>query len=592
MAEVSRHFTGVALELQPAPGFQTRRRDPAARLSQLLGRVTGIRRSLAQIIVLALALEAFTLLAPFYLQWVVDGVLVSADRDLLATLGVGFALLVVITAATAAVRSWAVLHLSTTLNLQWLANVFSHLLRLPLAWFEKRHTGDVWSRFASIGVIQQALTTGFVEALIDGILVVSTLAMMAYYSVQLASVALAAVLVYLVLRAAFYRPLRDATEEAIVHEARQSSHFLESLRGVQAIRLHNRQLDRQARFLNLAVEAANADVQTKKLTLSFTTLHRLIFGLERVAVLWLGALLVLDASFSVGMLFAFLAYKEQFSTRVSSLIDKLFELRMLRLHGERLADIVLTAPEPVTGISRAKDVEPSIELRGVAFRYSDVEPLVLDRCSMTIEPGEAVAIVGPSGSGKTTLLKLILGIHTPHAGEVRVGGVRLAELGLAKFRDMVGTVMQDDQLFAGSIADNITFFDSAPDLDWMQQCARIASVADEIEAMPMGWHTLIGDMGASISGGQKQRILLARALYKRPKILLLDEATSALDIDRERSVNHAIRQLALTRIIVAHRPETIAAAGRVIVLAEGRVAQDLRSVSAALRPVDGGKGAG
>ena len=592
LSDVSRHFTGVALELQPARGFETRKRDPAPKLSQLLGRVTGIRRSLGQIIVLALALEAFTLLAPFYLQWVVDGVLVSADRDLLATLGVGFALLVAITAATAAVRSWAVLHLSTTLNLQWLANVFSHLLRLPLGWFEKRHTGDVWSRFASIGTIQQALTTSFVEALIDGVLVITTLAMMAYYSAKLAGVALLAVLIYLGLRAAFYRPLRDATEEAIVHEARQSSHFLESLRGVQAIKLHNRQLDRQARFLNLAVEAANADVQTKKLSLSFTTLHRLVFGLERVAVLWLGALLVLESAFSVGMLFAFLAYKEQFSTRVSSLIDKLFELKMLRLHGERLADIVLTPPEAVSGVVRTRKVEAGVELRSVSFRYSDAEPLVLDRCSVLIEPGEAVAIVGASGCGKTTLLKLMLGIHAPEGGEVRIGGVPLAELGLANFRDMVGTVMQDDQLFAGSIADNVTFFDSEPDAEWMHECARIASVADEIEAMPMGWHTLIGDMGASISGGQKQRILLARALYKRPKILLLDEATSALDIDRERSVNHAIRQLSLTRVIVAHRPETIAAAGRVIVLSEGRVSQDLRSVSATLRPVDGGKGAG
>jgi ATP-binding cassette subfamily B protein RaxB len=301
--------------------------------------------------------------------------------------------------------------------------------------------------------------------------------------------------------------------------------------------------------------------------------------------------MVLDARFSVGMLFAFIAYKEQFSTRVSSLIDKLFELRMLRLHGERLADIVLTPPEAVSGAARGHDVDASIELRGVSFRYSDAEPLVLDRCSLAIEAGEAVAIVGPSGCGKTTLLKLMLGIHAPHAGEVRVGGMPLAELGLAKFRDMVGTVMQDDQLFAGSIADNITFFDASPDTDWMLECARIAAVADEIEAMPMGWHTLIGDMGASISGGQKQRILLARALYKRPKLLLLDEATSALDIDRERSVNHAIRRLSLTRVIVAHRPETIAAAGRVIVLADGRVAQDLRSVSTPLRPVDGGKGA-
>jgi ATP-binding cassette subfamily B protein RaxB len=220
-----------------------------------------------------------------------------------------------------------------------------------------------------------------------------------------------------------------------------------------------------------------------------------------------------------------------------------------------------------------------LELRGVTFAYSDTEDAVLRDVSLSIEPGESVAIAGPSGCGKTTLLKLMLGIHLPQAGQLLVGGVPLARLGLARWRDMVGTVMQDDQLFAGSIIDNIAFFDAQPDVAWVEHCARLASVHDEIEGMPMGYHTLVGDMGASISGGQKQRILLARALYKRPQILLLDEATSALDVDRERLVNHAIKQLQLTRIIVAHRPETLASASRVIMLHEGRVAHDLRSVA-------------
>jgi ATP-binding cassette subfamily B protein RaxB len=189
-----------------------------------------------------------------------------------------------------------------------------------------------------------------------------------------------------------------------------------------------------------------------------------------------------------------------------------------------------------------------------------------------------VAIVGPSGCGKTTLLKLMLGIHAPGSGELRVGGVPLAQVGLANWRSMIGTVMQDDALLAGSVADNICFFADTPDVAWIAECARLAAVHDEIEAMPMGYHTLIGDMGGSLSGGQRQRLLLARALYKRPRILLLDEATSALDVERERVVNQQVRQLQLTRLIVAHRPETIASASRVIVLGEGRVTQDFRSV--------------
>jgi ATP-binding cassette subfamily B protein RaxB len=578
--QVSRHFTGVVLELSPAADFvpKVERQHVAPR--QLLGHIVGLKRSLAQIFGLALALEAFMLLSPFLMQWVVDDVLVSGDRDLLVTLGIGFALLVLIQAGTAAIRSWAVLVLSATLNLQWLANVFAHLLRLPVEWFEKRHIGDIWSRFSAVQQIQRTLTTSFIEAVLDGLLVVLTLAMMFIYSGTLTAVALAAVGAYAVLRWAFFRPLRDATEEALVHEAKKSSHFLESLRGVQAIKLFNAQADRQSRFTSLVVDTMNADIATRKLELMFTVLHRLLFGLERVAVVWIGALLVLDQRFSVGMLFAFFAYKEQFAQRVSALIDKIVDLKMLRLQGERLADIVLTPPEHegVPNRSRTAAEIPPIELRDVSFAYSDAEPEVLSGVNLRIEAGESVAIVGPSGCGKTTLLKIILGIHAPQGGELLIGGVPLSQLGLRSWRDMVGVVMQDEPLFSGSIAENISFFDLQADAEWVERCARIASVHDDIEAMPMGYHTLIGDMGSSLSGGQKQRILLARALYKRPRILLLDEATSALDVDGERLVNQAVRQLALTRVIVAHRPETIASAGRVVALHGGRIAQDLRSV--------------
>ncbi len=583
VAELSRHFTGVVLELHPAAGFAPRVEQRSVSLRALLGPVIGLKRSLAQILILALALEAFVLLTPFFMQWVVDGAIVSADRDLLLTLGIGFALLVLIQAGTAAVRSWAVLSLSACLSLQWMGNVFGHLLRLPANWFEKRQVGDIWSRFSAVQTIQRTLTTSFIEAVLDGLLVVLTLAMMLLYSVKLTLVAIAAVLVYGLLRAAVFRPLRLASEEALVFEGRQNSHFLESLRAVQAIKLFNAQATRRARFSGLLVDTLNAQLAMRKLEVLFSVLHRLLFGLERVVVVWLGALLVLDQHLTVGMLFAFVAYKEQFALRVSGLIDKGVELAMLKLQGERLADIVLSAPEADEAVPvSAATLSPGIELRNVSFRYADGEPEVLNNLSFRVDPGESVAIVGPSGCGKSTLLKIILGIYPPTRGEVLVGGVPLAQLGLPAWRDAVGAVMQEEILLSGSIADNISFFEPAPDRGWLEQCARVAAVHDDIVAMPMGYHTLIGDMGAALSGGQKQRILLARALYKRPRVLVLDEATSALDIERERVVNQAVRQLALTRLIVAHRPETIASAGRVIALHEGRISQDLRSVTAGM----------
>jgi ATP-binding cassette, subfamily B, bacterial CvaB/MchF/RaxB len=257
----------------------------------------------------------------------------------------------------------------------------------------------------------------------------------------------------------------------------------------------------------------------------------------------------------------------------------MIEVRMLNLQGERLADIVLTPPEAESSSLPEDAIDASLEVRGLSFRYSDMEPFVLLNCSFCVTPGESVAIVGPSGGGKTTLLKLMLGLLASTDGKILAGGIDIQKLGIDRYRKLVGTVMQDDQLFAGSIADNVSFFDPSPDQASIEHFARVAAVHDDIVAMPMAYNTLIGDMGAALSGGQKQRILLARALYKQPRILLLDEATSALDVHKERAVNEAIRSLNLTRIIIAHRPETIASAERMIVLQGGKVTQDLKRVA-------------
>jgi ATP-binding cassette subfamily B protein RaxB len=578
MDEVSRHFTGIALELAPTATFRPLDERRRIRLRDLMGRVEGLGRSLAQVLALALALQAIAIVAPFYMQWAIDGAVVSEDRDLLTVLGLGFLLLALVQVALTALRSWVVLYIGTMLNLQWIANVFSHLLRLPVGWFEKRHLGDVVSRFGAVGAIQRTLTSSFVEAMIDGAMAAATLAMMLVYSGALTALAIVAVAAYGMLRRAFYEPLRRATEEHIVHNAKQQSHFLETVRGVQSIKLFGREAERRSRWLNLVVDATNQELAAQKLGLAFRAANGLVFGVERVAIVWLGCLLVLENRFSVGMLFAFMSYKDQFSARVAGLVDKLIELRMLGLQAERLADIVLAAPEPESPHATADDIDASLEVRSVSFRYSDTEPLVLLNCSFAVAAGESVAIVGASGGGKTTLLKLMLGLLAPTDGKILAGGIDIRKLGIDRYRKLVGTVMQDDQLFAGSIGDNISFFDPGADPAAVERYARMAAVHEDIAAMPMGYNTLIGDMGAALSGGQKQRILLARALYKQPRILFLDEATSALDVAKERAVNEAVRGLRLTRILIAHRPETIASADRVIVLQGGRVGQDLRRV--------------
>lgn len=592
-SEVSKHFTGVALELQPSSEFRPATAAPAVSVRQLTGPIQGLWRVLTLILVMSLALQVFAVLGPLYLQWVVDQVMVSADRELLTVLGIGFGLLVLLQVGTHLLRGMTVVFLSNRLVFQWMGNVFQHLLRLPLDFFEKRHLGDVVSRMESVRAIQRTLTTSFVEAIIDGIMVIVTLGMMLLYSWKLALVTLVAVVIYLGLRAISYRTMRDGTERQLVAMASQNSHLFESIRGIQSIKVAGRENMRRAGYLNRLNETVNRDLRLGQLGVGFMSAKEFVFGIERVAVIWIGAVLALQNVFSVGMLMAYLSYKDQFARRIGGFIDKLVEFRMLRLHGERLSDIVLTPPEEHSDcrFECRLPADQRIVVNGLSFRYANGEPWVLKDCSFSVEPGESVAIVGVSGGGKSTLIKLLLGLLAPVEGRITVGGIDIQKLGTHNFRVRVGAVMQDDQLFAGSVMDNIAFGEEKIDVDRVEEAARLAAVHDEVAAMPMGYHSLIGDMGTTLSGGQKQRVILARALYRKPDFLFLDEATSHLDVPRERLVNEAVRRLNLTKVIVAHRPETIASVDRVLVLDGGRIATELtpdqlqtaRSASASMR---------
>ena len=575
-SEMSKHFTGIALELQKNSEFRPARRAASISLRRLIGRVEGFWRSLSLLIVLSVSLQVFVLIGPFFMQWTVDQALVTSDADLLTLLAIGFGLALVLQIVIGQVRGRAVIYISSRLNLQWSGNVFQHLMRLPLEFFEKRHLGDVISRMGSVQAVQRTLTTSFVEALIDGLMAVVTLGMMLLYSWSLALATLLAVGIYASLRAFSFGPIRRATEAQLCAAAKQNGHLLESIRGVQSVKVSGQESVRKSGYFNLMNSTVNKDVWLSKLDLGFDGASNLVFGVERIVVIWIGARLAMESVFSVGMLIAYLAYKDQFSQRVGALIDKCVEFRMLRLHAERLSDIVLAVPDHHVPDERGLLPEKMrIEVEDVGFQHAPGDPWVLRNCSFVIEPGESVAIVGASGCGKTTLMKLLLGVLKPTEGQIRIGGIPLSKIGTSSYRRMVGAVMQNDQLFAGSVSGNITFENEILDEVGVREAAQLAAVHDEILAMPMGYNTLIGDMGTTLSGGQKQRILLARALYRKPQLLFLDEATSHLDIEREQLVSAAVRKLDLTRVFIAHRPETIASADRVLLIHGGAVAQEI-----------------
>jgi ATP-binding cassette, subfamily B, bacterial CvaB/MchF/RaxB len=570
--ELGKHVTGIAVEVSKGPEFRRKRPDPPVSLRTLAGSIQGLGRGLLTIFSLALALELFGLLAPQFLQMVVDQVLADGDHDLLTFLGLSFLLLMVVQTGISALRTWTVLWLGTHFNLNWTGNVFQHLLRLPQSYFLKRHLGDVVSRFGAISVIQHTLTTRFVEVVLDGLMAMLTLAVLLLYSPLLTALIVTAVVLYGALRMLYYRVFREANLGQITVQAKQQTSFMEAVRGVQTLRLFNQVPARSARYLNATADTLNAGVAVQRLGLVFSGIQGLVSGGQRIAVLWLGAWLALKGQFSAGMLMAFAAYADQFGSRASSLVDYIVEIRLLRIQSDRLADIVLTPPEAhVEGIYAGPLPEPSIRFENVSFRYAEGEEWILKGCTFEVASCESVAIVGPSGCGKSTLARLLLGLLDPQEGRITIGGIDLKHLGKNRYRSMIGSVMQDDHLFAGSIADNIAFFDEAATPEVIEVAARQAELHTDIIAMPMGYHSLVGDMGSSLSGGQQQRLSLARALYRSPKILVLDEATSHLDIERERRIAKTLGQLHMTRIVIAHRTETIASAERVLVMQKSKV---------------------
>ena len=576
LAEVSRAFSGIALELWPLADFEEKDEARPVPLKKLVGHLQGLWPAVVKILLLALCIEVFTLLSPLYLQWVLDQVVVSADRDLLTTLAIGFALVAILRVLTTALRGYLLMYVSSLASVQWQSNVFAHLLRLPTAYFEKRHIGDVVSRFHAVDSIQQTLSSSFFSTVLDGIMGIAVLVMMMLYSWQLSLLSFLLVFLYLLLRVLWYSPLRAATEEGIIHAAAHDSNFLETIRGIKTIKLFNSQQQRMSLWQSLLADKVNAGLRVSKLQLFYGLGSGLLSALGSILMVFLGARMILAGQFTVGALMAFMSYQGMLDSRITQLINNYFTLKMLRIQTSRLGDIVMSKAEPVVTETVPTIRQPMrIRVEHLRFRYSEYEPYVLDDVSFTINAGESVAIVGASGCGKTTLLNVLLGNLAAESGEVYLDERKCNMEDMIAARNRMGIVMQDDVLFAGSISDNIAFFATPADQEKVVMSARLAAIHDEIEAMPMGYHTLVGDMGTVFSGGQKQRILLARALYREPDVLFLDEATSHLDIARENAVNQAVRALPVTRVIIAHRMETILSTERVIVLEQGKVQMDM-----------------
>ncbi|HGY8840006.1 TPA: colicin V export peptidase/ABC transporter CvaB, partial [Escherichia coli] len=553
--EMSRYFTGVALEVWPGSEFQSETLQTRISLRSLINSIYGIKRTLAKIFCLSVVIEAINLLMPVGTQLVMDHAIPAGDRGLLTLISAALMFFILLKAATSTLRAWSSLVMSTLINVQWQSGLFDHLLRLPLAFFERRKLGDIQSRFDSLDTLRATFTTSVIGFIMDSIMVVGVCVMMLLYGGYLTWIVLCFTTIYIFIRLVTYGNYRQISEECLVREARAASYFMETLYGIATVKIQGMVGIRGAHWLNMKIDAINSGIKLTRMDLLFGGINTFVTACDQIVILWLGAGLVIDNQMTIGMFVAFSSFRGQFSERVASLTSFLLQLRIMSLHNERIADIALhEKEEKKPEIEIIADMGPiSLETNGLSYRYDSQSAPIFSALSLSVAPGESVAITGASGAGKTTLMKVLCGLFEPDSGRVLINGIDIRQIGINNYHRMIACVMQDDRLFSGSIRENICGFAEEMDEEWMVECARASHIHDVIMNMPMGYETLIGELGEGLSGGQKQRIFIARALYRKPGILFMDEATSALDSESEHFVNVAIKNMNITRVIIAHR---------------------------------------
>jgi ATP-binding cassette subfamily B protein RaxB len=563
--EADRMFTGVVLEVEAPPALGRKEPVRRLRLGDLLDFNRDFAASLAAAMLFAALSEVLLLAAPFYLQIVIDQVLLRGDHVLLNALALGFALLAVFQVLAGVMRQLTTQFLSQTTVFSLSTRVLRHLLHLPVSYFRSRRLGDVQQRMQALGKIQAFVTEGAPALVLDAFFLVLVCALMLAYEARLALYVAAAAVLYASWRGLIFGMTFEQANKLVRAEAAAQTHLLESLRAAQSIKLLAGEAGRTRSWQERFARRVNAQIRLGNLHAADSALRQTVFQGLHLAVVYLLARRVMEGSLSIGMMSAFVAYMGMFVTRVSGVIDRWFEYRLLRVPLERLADIVFSEGEAVGRAgSAAPRLAGDVALREVAFCYAGERREVIRDCSLRIGSGEFVAIHGPSGCGKSTLLRIIAGIEAPTHGDICFGDRPAANWPAAAVRAQLGTVFPDDTLVAGSIGANIALFDPHPDRDRMRRAARLAVVDAVIERLPMAYESRVGDLGSALSTGQVQRILFARALYRRPRLLLLDEFTSGLDEDTERLVLATLARLRATRIVVSHSPIVLRAADRVV----------------------------
>jgi ATP-binding cassette, subfamily B, bacterial len=568
-------FTGVVITLEPGETFARRR--PSSRtgfVSYALRYARQAPGTCLQILGVSLLLLLIGLTLPLVTKLVVDQILPFHMTNVMPVLGVGILALFLAQTAATLLREWLLVYLRARIDVHQMLGFVEHLLALPYAFFQQRATGDLLARVASNAMLREILSNQLLSAVMDSALVSFYLAILLWQSLPLGLLTLAVGLLQVLLLVVSNRPISRLAHRELTAFGKSQGYLGETLVGIATLKASGAEDRAFDRWSNVFFDHLNISLRYNYASGSLTAVLTALPSLGQLALLWVGASQVLSGAISLGTMVALIALAGAFFAPLASLVASGQQFQLVGANLDRIRDVTEAEPEQSGSDSLSTPrLQGHIRLQRVGFRYGPAGPEVLRELDLTITPGMTVAIVGRSGSGKSTLGKLLLGLYDPAEGEIRYDGVPLERLHLQDVRRQCGVVLQESVLFSGSIRSNIALSDPAMDVARVVEAAEIAAIHDEIEAMPMGYDTVVSEGGSALSGGQRQRLAIARAVAHRPTILLLDEATSHLDVETERAVAANLRALACTRITIAHRLSTIRDADLILVLEEGRIVE-------------------
>lgn len=562
-------FTGIALDLRPKIDFATNNKKKKSLISNFLKNVDFKNSKFYYIITISIIVELLFYSIPFFgknlMSLAESGATINLEDMFLISILL-FSLLTLAYSLTE-IRNKILTNFAARFGYSGSVNIMSKLMRLPINYFEARFVGDIATKVNTIETIRNMINPATVVTLIEGVSAIILFLVMLSFDVSLAFIGLLPLFIFTLYRHLTMNTMATLKNERTLAYSKMNGQLYQNIRAISSIKLNSLSSIRSSIWNSIVYKSeillSRSNIYIYRNSNIISIFEKLDLGI----VIIVGSFFVSKARIDILDLAVIITIRMLSTRRLLSLVNLIYDLKLLEVYIQRVKDITETQDEQGS-MKLNKFLEPysslDLVMKDVSFQYSTNLPFAVKNLDLKVNAGEIVAITAHSGAGKSTVLKLICGLVEPQQGTIMSNGQEINDENIISFRSHLGVVMQDDQVFSGTLLENIISFGIDVDEQRLNKALEIACLTDFVDSLPMRLNTLITDLGGSLSGGQKQRLMLARAIYRNPKMLLLDEATSHLDLLNEREIMHNLRMLGITIIHVAHRQQTLELADRVI----------------------------